>query len=120
MAERWLVAADVAAIREGSMLPVVVAGRPLILVRRGPQVMAYEDACPHLHYPLSSGGVDGCEIVCFWHGAVFDLLTGAVLGGPAARGLRTFPVRLVAGRVEVNVISDWAGRSSTDDLHGAV
>lgn len=103
MAERWLDIADIAAVAEDAMLPVVAAGIPLVLVRRGVRVMAFADVCPHLDFPLSSGGVDGGEIVCFWHGAAFDIETGALRCGPAERGLRRYPVRLVDGRVQVDL-----------------
>ncbi len=103
MDERWLNIAAADAVCEDEMLPIVVAGMPLVLVRRGAKVMAFADTCPHLEFPLSSGGVDGGEIVCSWHGAAFDIETGAVHCGPAQHGLRRFPVRLVDGRVEVNL-----------------
>lgn len=60
----------------------------LLLVRRGDEVFAYRDACPHY------GGTpmawrkdaylngDGTRIVCHAHGAQFDMATGECLTGP--------------------------------------
>ncbi|RDK02473.1 Rieske (2Fe-2S) protein [Paraburkholderia lacunae] len=60
----------------------------LLLVRRGHEVFAYLDACPHY------GGTpmawrkdaylngDGTRIVCHAHGAQFDIATGECLVGP--------------------------------------
>ena len=60
----------------------------LLLVRRGDEVFAYLDACPHY------GGTpmawrkdaylngDGTRIVCHAHGAQFDIATGECLVGP--------------------------------------
>lgn len=65
------------------------ARRTIILVRRGAQVFAYVDACPHY-----AGGTpmawkkdaylsgDGQHIACHAHGALFDIATGACVSGP--------------------------------------
>ncbi|AXF05885.1 Rieske (2Fe-2S) protein [Paraburkholderia hospita] len=60
----------------------------LLLVRRGDEVFAYLDACPHYGgTPMSwrkdaylNG--DGTRIVCHAHGAQFDIATGECLAGP--------------------------------------
>jgi len=35
------------------------------------------------------------------HGASFDVRTGAVLGAPASAPLKSYPVRVVDGHIEV-------------------
>lgn len=60
----------------------------LMLVRRGNEVFAYLDACPHFgDTPMAwrknaylNG--DGSRIVCHAHGALFDIATGECLRGP--------------------------------------
>jgi nitrite reductase/ring-hydroxylating ferredoxin subunit len=43
---------------------------------------------------------DGELILCGWHGAVFEPLTGLCVGGPCAGGrLTPWPVRVVGGIV---------------------
>src|SRR5262249_39315544 len=44
---------------------------------------AIGDTCTHRGGPLSEGDVQGVKVTCPWHGADFDLRTGAVLGPPA-------------------------------------
>jgi len=41
---------------------------------------AIYDTCTHRGGPLSEGMVAGNEVTCPWHGAVFDVTTGSVLG----------------------------------------
>jgi 3-phenylpropionate/trans-cinnamate dioxygenase ferredoxin subunit len=87
----------------GRAKPVTVNGRRLVLVQAGGRFYALEDNCPHKGAPLSEGDVEGTELVCPWHGAAFDLATGAALCPPAQRGVATFPVQVVDGAVQVDV-----------------
>ena len=62
---------------------------------------AIEDICPHAHAHLTQGFADGCEIECPLHNAVFDVTTGAHLRGEPCGNVKTFSVRVVDGRIEV-------------------
>ncbi len=64
---------------------------------------AIEDNCPHQHMPIADGIVEDCRITCPFHGAQFDLKTGAVLAPPACDNLTTYPTRLQNGKVQVQV-----------------
>ncbi len=63
---------------------------------------AIEDICPHAYALLTQGFVDGCEIECPLHNAVFDVRTGKHLRGEPCRDVKTFPVRVVDGTIEVD------------------
>ncbi len=80
---------------------VVVDGDPICLVRTGDGVYAVHDECTHAEVPLSEGEVDECTIECWMHGSRFDLRTGEALNLPATEPVRTYPVRVVAGQVQV-------------------
>ena len=41
---------------------------------------AIDDTCTHRGGPLSEGMVVGAEVTCPWHGAIFDVTSGGVLG----------------------------------------
>jgi nitrite reductase/ring-hydroxylating ferredoxin subunit len=64
---------------------------------------AIEDVCTHRGGPLSEGTVQGTEVTCPWHGARFDLTTGAHLCPPAPRGVPAFKVQVVGDEVQVDV-----------------
>lgn len=64
-------------------------------VRRGEEVRGYVDRCPHAGLPLAQKLDDyltpsGDLIACSWHGALFDIDSGACVGGPCA-GARLTP-----------------------------
>jgi nitrite reductase/ring-hydroxylating ferredoxin subunit len=67
--------------------PPACGAHPLFAVRRGRAVFVYRDECPHLgaqlawcrHEYLSA---DGRHIVCFAHGARFEIETGLCVEGP--------------------------------------
>jgi len=69
--------ASLRTIPENEGYQVEVAGQPIALFRKGREVFAIGDTCPHMGAPLSDGYVDGRSVVCPWHGWVFDLKTGA-------------------------------------------
>jgi nitrite reductase/ring-hydroxylating ferredoxin subunit len=65
------------------------------VVRKAGQVAGYIDRCPHQGFPLAIEldqylTPDGALILCGWHGAVFQPLSGACVGGPCA-GSRLTP-----------------------------
>ncbi|MHB1543296.1 MAG: Rieske (2Fe-2S) protein [Gammaproteobacteria bacterium] len=64
---------------------------------------AVEDVCTHDGGELAGGPIEGHTITCPRHGARFDLQTGQVLAPPACIPLRTFPVRIQGGYVEVEI-----------------
>jgi len=79
------------------------------LVRRGSEVYAYLDSCPHTGVSLAWMpdeylDLDRRYIECSMHGAVFTLDKGYCLRGPCAgRSLTPLDVMLDSGRVMVNL-----------------
>ncbi len=73
------------------------------VVRKDGQAAGWVDRCPHAGFPLAmeldrylTG--DGELILCGWHGAVFEPISGACVGGPCAGGrLTPWPVEVRDG-----------------------
>jgi anthranilate 1,2-dioxygenase ferredoxin component len=63
---------------------------------------AVNDRCPHAASMLSTGRIRRGAVMCPLHGARFDLATGGCIGG-AYPSLRSFPLRIEAGMIEVAV-----------------
>jgi nitrite reductase/ring-hydroxylating ferredoxin subunit len=80
---------------------VEVDNKRIALFHVGGRYYAIDDVCPHRGGPLSEGDLEGEAVVCPWHGAVFDLATGAVRRFPAAAGVTTYTVRVQGEQVEV-------------------
>lgn len=91
-------------IGDGGLLAVRLEGRTLCLARIGDEVYAFTDNCSHRDYPLSSGELDAedCTITCDWHGARFDVRSGAALSLPATRPISVHECRVEGEAVFVD------------------
>lgn len=56
------------------------------------RLCATQAKCPHRGGPLNEGELIGGIVTCPYHGAQFDVATGAVLRGPAREPLQTYEV----------------------------
>jgi len=99
--EDWTAAADASQLPEGRPTSVVVQDTPVLLVRRGEEILAIHDRCSHRGCSLADGRLEGSEIVCGCHGSRFDLRDGSLRGGPATSAQPAFQVRVRDGRVEL-------------------
>jgi nitrite reductase (NADH) small subunit len=66
------------------------------------RLFALEDRCPHRGGPLSDGIVHGQCVTCPLHSWTLDLASGSAVG-PDEGAVRTFPVRLVQGAVQIHL-----------------
>ena len=101
-------------VREGRLsaaeLQVGADKIPLVLMRRGNEVLALNSVCSHMGGPLAEGRlVEEWCVECPWHGSRFDFRDGEVTRGPAAYPQPKFETRVRDGAVEVRV-----ARPSTD------
>jgi nitrite reductase/ring-hydroxylating ferredoxin subunit len=67
---------------------------------------ATQEKCTHRQGPLSKGKLDGSTVTCPFHGAQFNVCTGAVLRGPAKDPLQTYRVSVEGevARVESGLV----------------
>jgi nitrite reductase/ring-hydroxylating ferredoxin subunit len=94
-------ALPLAEIPVGSMRPVTLDGREILICHTREGVYAVDNICTHAHARMCEGRLRATRIVCPLHGASFDIRDGKVLGPPAMVPLPTFAVRVVDGTVEV-------------------
>jgi nitrite reductase/ring-hydroxylating ferredoxin subunit len=71
---------------------VRVRGLEIVLFNLAGQIYAISNTCPHSRGPLSEGRLHGTVVTCPWHGAKFNITTGACLAGPATDAVATYPV----------------------------
>jgi nitrite reductase/ring-hydroxylating ferredoxin subunit len=95
-------------LREGQLsaaeLEVEGAKIPLVLMRRGREVLALNGTCSHMSAPLAEGRlVDEWCVECPWHGSRFDFRDGEVVRGPAAYPQPKFETRVRDGAVEARM-----------------
>lgn len=86
MGERVRVA-SLAEVPPGTGRQVQVSGRALAIYNLDGIIQAIDGTCTHRGGPLGDGKLVGNVVTCPWHGARFDVTTGAVLGPPAPQGV---------------------------------
>ncbi len=94
--------AHATAIELGTTQRVVVEGVAILLCNVDGTLYAIQDVCTHDGAPLDQGELDGRRITCPRHGAVFDVITGAVLALPAVLPVRTFALEVKGGEVYID------------------
>lgn len=80
-----------------------VGDRMVVLIRQGSAVYCIDDVCTHDGGPLGDGTVEGFQIACPRHGALFDIRTGAALTMPATEATNTHEVKLVDDQIWVRL-----------------
>ncbi len=98
-------AATLGELPEGEVLGVEVEGKAVCLANCEGEIYAFQDNCSHRDFPLSHGelDVDECSITCEWHGAEFDVRTGAARCLPATKPIAVYQVRVESGEILVDV-----------------
>jgi naphthalene 1,2-dioxygenase system ferredoxin subunit len=96
--------AAAADVPDGDVIPAVVNGREIGLVRLGDEVFAIDATCTHGNASLCGGFVepDG-SIECPLHQGRFDVRSGKALCEPLTQDLPVHQVRLQDGRVWVKL-----------------
>ena len=87
----------------GAAMAVEVQGQKIALFNIGGTYYAIGDTCTHRGGPLSQGTVEGTTVTCPWHGAKYDVTTGAALSPPAPRGVGSYKVIVEGNDIKVEV-----------------
>ena len=64
---------------------------------------ALDNSCSHVGGPLCEGEILGCQVTCPWHGAIFDVRSGAALGPPAFESVASYPVRIAGSQIQIEI-----------------
>ena len=96
-------AGAVGAFRDGTLTPITLEGRELVIARSGDRYYAFPDRCTHAKRTLSDGEWDGERVTCIYHGATFDVSDGGKATMPAWRPLPCHPVHLEGEEVFVEL-----------------
>lgn len=88
-------------IPDGGSKKVVLGGSALILIRTQDRLKAFSAICTHLGCLVDWDGQKR-EIVCPCHAGVFDV-EGRPVSGPPPRPLPSYPVKLIDGKIFVEL-----------------
>lgn len=72
LVDQWHVVTRSDQVPEGKPIAARLLGEKLVLWRSNGQINAWKDLCAHRGAPLSLGKVQGCELVCPYHGWRFN------------------------------------------------
>ena len=87
---------------------VKLGGWHVLVARTDDGFHAVNDRCTHQAALISTGRVRRGAVMCPLHGARFELASGRCIGG-TYRDLRTFPLRVLDGTIEVAVPDEAPG-----------
>lgn len=82
---------------------VEVSGKKIALFNLEGSFYAIDDTCTHRGGPLSEGEIEGEQVTCPWHGAIYNIKSGEVLSPPAPKGVACYNVRVAGTDIEVEV-----------------
>ncbi len=86
--------AEVGELPPGEMKMVQVGENQILLANVAGNIWACDNICSHAGASLYEGELDGDQVECPLHGSVFNVVTGVVIGPPAAENLRLFQVNV--------------------------
>lgn len=92
-------------IPDGEPFQAVVDGHDAFAVYKvGEDVYVTQDRCTHAESSLSKEGLlEGHQIICGWHDAIFDVRTGKGIAGPCDVALRSYPTSIRDGDVFIEL-----------------
>ena len=94
MPEDFVKAAQTGEVLPGKMKVVELGSENILLVNVNGTVHAIDDTCSHAYASLSEGELEGSELECPLHGAMFDLTTGQPQTPPAEEPITVYQVKV--------------------------
>lgn len=103
LGEDWHFAGYTRDFEDEDVEQVKVGSLAIAVYRAKGQFYATQDLCTHERAYLSDGIVIDCIVECPFHQGRFDVRTGKAMGAPVITPLNIYPVKVVGGRIYVQV-----------------
>lgn len=110
MASKGVHVANISDLRDGEMKEVSIGETRILLARVGDGFHAVSATCPHYGAPLAEGVLCGTRVVCPWHHAAFNIVSGDLEEPPALDSLACYVVNVEGERIMVEVPEDAPDR----------
>ena len=101
MTSHWIDVSAQADVPEDDVIGVDAGGCDIALYNVEGEIFATDNICTHGHARLCDGFLDGHEIECPLHQGKFDVRDGKPTCAPVTQALRSYPIKIEAGRVLV-------------------
>jgi 3-phenylpropionate/trans-cinnamate dioxygenase ferredoxin subunit len=104
-ADGWIAACEADEIDAEDVVRFDHAGRTFAIYRSpDDEYFATDGLCTHEKFHLADGLVMDDIIECPKHNGRFNYKTGAAKGAPVCVDLKTYPVKVEAGTVYINIV----------------
>jgi 3-phenylpropionate/trans-cinnamate dioxygenase ferredoxin component len=104
MTMNWVAVCEADEIEEEDVVRFDHGGRTFAVYRlEGDAYYATDGLCTHEKVHLADGLVMGAIIECPKHNGRFDVRTGQAKGAPVCVDLKTYPVKVEAGKVMLDL-----------------
>ncbi|MDQ4145046.1 MAG: Rieske (2Fe-2S) protein [Actinomycetota bacterium] len=101
--EEWTPVIALDDLPEESLVGAKANDVPVALYKKGNEIYALSDTCPHRGCQLHDGWITDGTVTCPCHGSAFRLADGGLVKGPATVPAPSYETRLREGRVELRV-----------------
>lgn len=100
---QWTDAATLDEVPAEDVIGKVINGRDIALYSVEGEIYATDNLCTHGHARLCEGFLEGHEIECPLHQGKFDVRNGAPTCAPVTEAIRSYPIKIEAGRIFVSL-----------------
>ncbi|HYB68131.1 MAG TPA: Rieske (2Fe-2S) protein [Candidatus Acidoferrales bacterium] len=90
-------------LKPGEMIKADAGGKEICVANIEGKYFAFGNRCTHMGCLLSGGTLREGNVTCPCHGSVFNVLTGAVVKGPAKKSEPVYGVRIEEDKVLIDV-----------------
>jgi nitrite reductase/ring-hydroxylating ferredoxin subunit len=101
--ENYVAVTDADEVEDKGFACLTAGEVKLVVCRFRDEYYAVENLCSHAHSHFNNGRLRGYNLICPLHSGSFDIRDGSPTGLPAKMPIRSFPVRVVDGVVEVDL-----------------
>ena len=91
------------AVGDDDLTAFEVGGVKIAVANVGGTMYAFGNTCTHRQCPLAKGELENTTVTCPCHGSQFDVITGAVLRGPAEDPVDSYPIRSEDDAIQISV-----------------
>lgn len=111
MRNEWIDVIDRDVVCADGLAGVYVEGHDIALFAVGNEIFATDNRCTHGEARLSDGFLLDDEIECPLHQGRFSVRSGMAMCAPVTGCIRTYPVKIEAGRVFLQVEAETSDAS---------
>jgi nitrite reductase/ring-hydroxylating ferredoxin subunit len=90
--EEWISVGAVSRFPDGKKIPVLAAGKEIIVYRNGKTWFSFQRKCPHQGQALDKADLNGTILTCPFHEIKFDVESGKVIKNQGYAGIPNLQV----------------------------